>query len=101
MAYNSLDIEKFCSYFHSDILVKRLQDQVVLLEGMDSFKESYRKLFLKYPSQLCELKSRIVLNEFVLDEEMIFGREEFPDGKHVVAIYGFRNELIDRVWFAN
>lgn len=71
----------------------------VSLEGMDRFLEIYRTLFSSSPSLNCELKSRIVLDDAVLDEEWVTGIPRFPNGLHAVAIYGFRDGLIDRVWF--
>ena len=35
-----------------------------------------------------------------IDEEWVTGALKYPNGLHAVAIYGFRDELIDRVWFA-
>jgi hypothetical protein len=66
---------------------------------MDAFKNVYRDLFEKSPALYCELKSRIVLETAVIDEEMVTGIPRYPNGLHAVAIYGFRDGKIDRVWF--
>ena len=33
-------------------------------------------------------------------EDFVTGDKAFPYGLHSTVIYGFRDELIDRVWFA-
>jgi hypothetical protein len=98
-AYNLFDLDSFCSFYHPEVIVKNFSDHSILLEGLERFEDYYKKLFQKYPNQKCELCSRIMVGEYVLDEEMIFGRPEFTEGKKVVAVYGFRDGLIDRVWF--
>jgi len=46
-----------------------------------------------------EIKSRVILTDSVVDEEWITGAAKYPEGLHAVAIYAFRDGLIDRVWF--
>lgn len=98
-AYNARDLEKFCSYFHEDVQVARLVTGEKY-SGKTEFMIRYRSLFESSPQLHCELKSRIVLGESVLDEEWVTGAKNSPDGIHAVAVYAFRDGLIDRVWFA-
>jgi len=44
-------------------------------------------------------KSQIILDELIIDEECTEWRPTYPDGLHAVAIYSFRDNLIDRVCF--
>ena len=99
-AYNAFDLEKFCACYHQEIIAKKLPEAKILIQGMESFKSTYQKLFLTHPQQNCVLKSRILINDVVIDEEFISGRSNKPEGLHAVAIYGFRDGLIDRVWFS-
>lgn len=100
-AYNRRDIDSFCRFFHSDILAYRLVPTFEQrVKGMAAFREGYGAMFAASPKLHCELKSRIVLNDTVIDEEWVTGRLNSPDGAHVCAIYAFRDGLIDRVWFA-
>ena len=96
--YNSRDLEGFCSCFHKDVYVERLLTRESY-QGLNEFRTRYRGLFEKEVNNHCEIKSRIVLNETIIDEEWITGNSNFPEGLHAVAIYGFRDGLIDRVWF--
>ena len=98
-AYNRCDLEAFCECYHPDVIVKLLMENKILIQGKNEFMLSYEKLFKSHPEQVCHLKTRIVTNDAVIDEEFITGRATHPQGLSAVAIYGFREELIDRVWF--
>ena len=98
-AYNNFDLETFCSFYHQEIQVHSLLEAKLLTSGMNDFRISYSKLFQTFPNQKCILKSRIIKTDTILDEEMILGRPAYPDGLSAVAIYAFRDGLIDRVWF--
>ena len=98
-AYNLRDIEKFCLFFHPEVKTFKLSDQSLICEGINQFKIIYQKRFSENPSLHCELKSRIVLGESIIDEEWVTGLTGDLPPSHVVAIYSFRDNLIDRVWF--
>lgn len=97
-AYNAFDLDKYCACFHKDITVMLLREDVVLIQGMEEFREAYRALFEKYPKQNCILQSRVVSDETVVDEEIIMGRPSHPEGLYATATYAFRDGVIDRVW---
>jgi hypothetical protein len=98
-AYNTCDLVKFIESYHPEIVVKLLMDDKIIIQGMKEFITTYENLFKLHPAQICHLKSRVITNDSVIDEEFITGRSSNPDGLHAVAIYGFRENLIDRVWF--
>lgn len=99
-AYNKRDLETFCKFFHPEVQVFRVgQVPEKMYEGMETFRENYRKRFDSNPDLLCELKSRVVLNNSVLDEEWVTGVVGQGQPSHVVAIYHFRDGLISAVWF--
>lgn len=99
-AYNKRDIEKFCTFFHPEVQVWRLNGEPVkTCSDMETFKKMYKDRFDKNPELHCELRSRVVLNDSVLDEEWVTGVAGAEAPSHVVAIYGFRDDLIGYVWF--
>lgn len=98
-AYNRRDLDAFCACYHVNVNVANLVSGKIICDGIDAYREIYRALFDSSPNLHCELKSRIVLDEAVIDEEFVVGIPRFPDGLHTAAIYGFRDGLIDRVWF--
>lgn len=93
-AYNSLDIEKFCSYYHPEVRAYRIGESKPFIQGIDQFQASYAEKFKKTPDLHCKLKSRIILKGRVLDEESVT-----PSGSHVVAIYDFKDDLIHEIYF--
>jgi hypothetical protein len=98
-AYNQRDLEKFCLHYHPNVTAYRLATGEVICQGMAAFREVYRSRFDGSPRLHCELKSRIVLADSVLDEEWVTGVEGASAPSHVVAIYGFEDNLISKVWF--
>lgn len=97
-AYNQRDLEKFVSFYHPNVQVFRLAQNERTCDNIETFKQMYKARFDNNPELHCELKSRIVLNDSVLDEEWVTGTGPTPS--HVVAIYGFTDNLISHVWFA-
>lgn len=99
-AYNRRDIEAFCKFFHPEVKVYRLGEVVEqTCDGMTKFREIYKNRFDSNPELHCELRSRVVLNGSVLDEEWVTGVTGASVPSHVVAIYGFRDGLISSVCF--
>lgn len=98
-AYNNRDIEAFCSCFHPEVVTKNLVTDQASPPGIERFKEVYRKLFENNPKLHCEIKTRIVHEFTVFDEELVTGTSKYPSGLHGSAVYAFRDGLIDRVWF--
>ena len=98
-AYNARNIEAFCKCYHKEVIVRDLQKMEVMAEGMSAFREIYRRKFDSNPELHCELMSRVVLEQSVIDEELVTGNVGQAEPRRVVAIYAFRDQLIDRVWF--
>lgn len=99
-AYNRRDIDGFCDCFHSNVMTSQLATGMTISKGLVAFRHIYSKLFSSTPNLHCELKTRVVLDQTVVDEEIVTGIARSPQGIHAVAIYGFRDGKIDRVWFA-
>ena len=99
-SYNLGDLDGFCECYHSEVKVEFLISKKPGSTGIEIFRERYKNLFASSPQLRCELKNRIILETAILDEEFVTGAKAFPDGLHTTAIYGFRDGLIDRVWFA-
>ena len=98
-AYNQRDIKNFCRWFHPEVATQNLVTGKMGAQGMEQFEESYKRLFEANPALHCEIKSRIVHEFTVFDEELVTGLGRAPQGLHASAIYAFRDGLIDRVWF--
>ena len=99
IAYNKKDLEVFCTYFHPEVEVYRLNQNELTCRGIETFRGLYKNRFLDNPKLLCEIRHRTVLENTILDEEWITGVEGVSSPGHVVAIYAFRDNLIAQVWF--
>ena len=96
-AYNARDVDKFCELYHPDVEVFKLSQEAPDCVGIEKFRAIYKALFEKFPMLHCELKSRIVINSFVIDEEFVTRTE--TNTAHAVAIYNFKDNLISKVRF--
>jgi len=97
-AYNNQDIEKFIVNFSQNCVVEDGEGHV-LMTGRAAMYESYKKMFEASPELHCRLASRIVVGNYVLDEERVTGRSGNPEEGHVVAVYRIENEEIVHVRF--
>lgn len=98
-AYNRGDLESFCTHFHAEVVAVDLIGGETLCVGMKQFASRYERRFAAKPKLHCELRNRIVLESSVMDEEYVSGAAQLSGAVHAVAMYGFRDGLIDRVWF--
>lgn len=100
LAYNSRDIDAFVACYHPEVVVKELLSDRLLCQGIEPFREMYRQLFEKCPQLRCEIKTRMILENTIIDEEFVTGMEKYPQGLHIAAVYGFKDGLIYQVFFA-
>lgn len=96
-AYNARDADAFAACYANDVVIEEL-DGDVLMRGREEVRRLYGELFATHPRLHSEIRSRIRVGSWVVDEERVEGLEE--DEVHVVAIYRFaKNGLIDHVRF--
>lgn len=98
-AYNNRDIDKFCTFFHTDVIVYVAGNPQPTCQGMEAFKKIYTSRFNDNPDLHCQLRNRIVLDNAILDEEWVTGVHNALAPSHVVAIYQFQDGLIHTVSF--
>lgn len=98
-AYNERDVAEFATYYHPEVKAYRLPTGEQILNGMNELKAIYKKRFDENPELHCELRSRVVLESSVLDEEWVTGVVGQEKPSHVVAIYRFKDDLIHSIWF--
>lgn len=78
--------------------VRSLVSDVYSVDGVEDFKAFYKNAFRNYPDQKTKLIKRLVFEDTVIDEELLLGRPEKPEGYHGFVIYAFRDGMIDRIW---
>ena len=99
-AYNNRDINAFMECYSEQCVVVDGAGNV-LMDGKKAMRKRYELLFEESPNLHCRLVSRIVLENYVLDEERVTGSRGSTEEKHVVAVYKVENGLIAHVRFLN
>jgi hypothetical protein len=96
-AYNQQDIKAFVAVFAPDVKIyNQIGDTIPALEGREAVSKRYADLFAKYPNNYSTLSGRIVQGNYIIDHEVISGREQET---RIVAIYEVKEGLITRCWF--
>ncbi|WP_456425153.1 nuclear transport factor 2 family protein [Rhodocaloribacter sp.] len=97
-AYNARDLEGFLGWYSDEIRVEDGRGQI-MIPDLDALRGLYGQLFEQSPELRCEIKDRIVLGDFVVDEEELTGvnLEGFPESLRAVAIYRVDDGLIAHV----
>lgn len=96
-AYNARDLEAFIATYSPDIKIY-IHPDTLRGSGHGEMRKIYGELFKNVPKLHCEIVNRIVMGNFVIDQERVTGN---PNGRvaNAVAIYEVRDGLIQRVWF--
>jgi uncharacterized protein (TIGR02246 family) len=95
-AYNRRDLDAFLECYAPDIVIENAKGDVVM-EGRDAMRAAYGELFAESPELHVEIATRIRIGEYVIDEEVVTGRQASPEAARVAAIYHVRDGAIDRV----
>jgi len=97
-AYNRRDIDAFMVNFSKDCIIEDGEGNIIE-RGKYFIQVMYADLFERSPNLHCELKSRIVKDNYVIDEERVTGRAGSEDEVHAVVIYRVKDGLIEHVRF--
>ena len=96
-AYNRQDVKAFAAQFAPEIKIyNRLGDSIPSLQGRQAVEKRYKELFDQYPKNYSTLTGRMVEGNYVIDHEVITGRERIA---RIMAVYEVLNGLITRCWF--
>ena len=96
-AYNARDIDAFAACYEVDLVILDAGG-IELTRGHAQLREQYERWFANNPELHADVVSRIEIESFVIDAELVTGT---PDGRmQAVAIYHVSEDgLIDRVQF--
>lgn len=94
-AYNERDIDAFMATYSDDVKLYNFPKNLTT-DGNLEMQEGYTEFFTSTPDLQCEIKSRIVIGNKVIDEEQVTA-----NGKtfSAVAIYEVENGKIAKVTF--
>lgn len=93
-AYNAHDADELAACYSEDALIEDARG-APLMRGRDEVRAEYERFFRDYPTLHGEVRHRITLGEYVIDEEEISGWHDSP--VLAVAIYHIAGDLIDHV----
>ncbi len=87
-AYNARDLDRFLDCYSPDAVIEDASGQVIM-RGRDSMRGVYEQLFTQSPELHCEIRKRIHVGRYVIDEEAITGFRYvgFPSEVHAAAVY--------------
>lgn len=98
-AYNNRDIEAFLKPYSDDIKIYSYPDEFNY-EGKENMRKGYTQFFERATNLHCELVSRMVIGNKVIDQERVTGfSQNKEDVLHAVAIYTIENGKISEVRF--
>ena len=97
-AYNARDLDRFLERYSPDAVIEDGSGQI-LMRGREAMRERYAQLFAQSPQLHCEIRQRIRVGSYVLDEEAITGFHlaGFPTEMHAAAVYRVEGDLIVHV----
>jgi hypothetical protein len=99
-AYRDRDLERFLACYSPSAVIKDLAGSVVM-GGLDVMREQYGQLFRDSPELTVDIPQRIVIGDYVIDEEPVtgFNLPGYPAELHAVVAYQVTAGKISGVTF--
>lgn len=94
-AYNLRDIDAFLEPYAEDVEVYMFPEKL-LYKGKETMRQQYANMFQQVTNLHCELKSRMIQDNIVIDKERVRFGEQIVEA---IAIYHIKNEKIQKVYF--
>jgi uncharacterized protein (TIGR02246 family) len=97
-AYNARDLQRFLDCYAPEAVIEDGTGNA-MMRGRDAMHAFYGQLFAQSPNLHCELRQRIRVGQYVVDEEAITGLhlDGFPTEIHGVAVYRVEHGRIAHV----
>jgi hypothetical protein len=97
-AYRRRDLEAYLGFFAPHVQVTDF-DGTVLMDGVEAMRASYGQLFADSPDLAVEIPQRMVVGDFVIDEELVTGFHlpGYPTELHAVVAYRVTDGLISHM----
>ncbi|MEO1711877.1 MAG: amidohydrolase family protein [Bacteroidota bacterium] len=96
-AYNAGDIDAFLEPYADDVEIYSFPD-ILLTKGKENMRPNYASMFESIGDLHCELKSRLVQGNTVIDQEFITGLPNNGTAE-AIAIYKIEKGKIAKVYF--
>src|SRR5215470_3958845 len=87
-AYNARNLERFLDCYAPDAVIEDGAGNV-MMRGRDAMRAFYGQVFAQSPDLQCQIRQRIRVGQYVVDEEAISGLhlDGFPTEVHGAAVY--------------
>lgn len=95
-AYNARDIEGFLAPYSDSVRIYMFPNQLIA-QGKSAMRQQYAGMFEQVKELHCQLVSRMVEGDTVIDQENVTGFGDKP--LKAIAIYKIRNNKIAEVYF--
>lgn len=95
--YNNRDIDAFMRPYSDSVKIFNFPDQLIS-EGKSKMTASYKAMFKALPELHCDLLSRMVMGNTVIDQERVRLTAEGPP-LFAIAIYKIADGKIQEVYF--
>lgn len=96
-AYNAHDIDAFVKTYHDDVELFIFPNEC-FCQGKNQLYDLYKKRFTDRPEAIATIASRIVMGDYVSDDETVTGIPGVGSIR-LLAIYEVKENLITKVWF--
>jgi hypothetical protein len=96
-AFNAHDIEAFLQPYSDSVALYDQSSGKLLMKGKDQVRLRYTDMFTKLTELHCELKSRMVVGNTVIDHEKLAGMKSTP--VEAAAVYTIDKGKIVKVYF--
>ena len=95
-AYNARNVDAFLEPYSNDVELYNFPDKLIS-KGKDAMRKGYEVFFKNTPDLHCEIKSRIVQGNYIIDKESVsgFGKNKLE----ATAIYYINAGKIAKVYF--
>ena len=97
-AYNARDLERFLACYTEEVVVEDAAGQT-MMAGRGALRATYGALFANSPQLRAEVRTRIRVGAFVIDEEHVTGLNlpGLPPAMHAAVVYRVDDGLIAHV----
>jgi hypothetical protein len=97
-AYRARDLDAFLRCYAENVAIRDFAGNVVM-DGIEGMRAQYGPLFADSPDLQVEIAHRMVLDQYVIDEELVTGfcLPGYPTELHAVVIYLVQDKAISSV----
>ncbi len=95
-AYNERNIDAFVAPYSDDAELYQFPGKLIG-KGKDAMRKAYSAIFSNFPDLHCEIKSRMIQGNWIIDKEIVSGMGR--NNVEATSIYMIKNNKINKVYF--